>query len=77
MITENGIKRIEREGMIFIVLVHYRDGAVGVSQEGYKTLEGARDFIKSRSDYNGQLFTNWCVETEKHIYEIKGIQIVE
>lgn len=64
--------------MIFIVFVHYLEtGAKAVSQEGYKTLEGAMNFIKSRSDYAGQPFTNWCVETEKHIYEIKDIQIAE
>ena len=64
--------------MIFIIFVHYiNTGAKAVSQEGYKTLEGAVNFIKSRSDYNGQPLTNWCVETDEHIYEIKAIQIAE
>ena len=64
--------------MIFAVVVHnIKDGATAVSQIGYKTLEGAMNFIKSRSDYKGQPFTNWCVVTEAHIYEIKDIQIWE
>ena len=64
--------------MIFAVKVHYKkNGAIGVSQIGYKTLEGAMNFIKSRSDYNGQPFTNWCVETPDHIYKIFDIQIAD
>ena len=64
--------------MIFAVMVrNIKDGAAAVSQIGYTTLEGAMNFIKSRSDYKGQPFTNWCVETEEHIYEIKDIQIAE
>lgn len=62
--------------MIFAIEVYYKKGgAHAVSREGYKTLEGAMNFIKSRSDYNGQLFTNWCVETPEHIYRIFDIQI--
>lgn len=62
--------------MIFAVKVYYKKtGAWAVSQVGYKTLEGAMNFIKSRSDYNGQPFTNWSVETPDHIYEITDIQI--
>lgn len=61
--------------MIFAVKVHQKDGAVAVSQIGYRTLQGAIDFIKSRSDYKGQPITNWCVETDEHIYEIFDIQI--
>lgn len=47
----------------------------GISQVGYKTLEGALQFIRSRSDYAGQSVTNWRVETEDHIYTIKDIKI--
>ena len=64
--------------MIYIVIVHnIKKPVTAVSQIGYKTLEEAMNFIKSRSDYKGQPFTNWCVETEAHIYEIKDIQIEE
>lgn len=64
--------------MIFIVIVHnIKKPITAVSQIGYKTLEGAMNFIKSRSDYKGQPFTGWNVVTEEHIYEIKDIQIAE
>ncbi len=64
--------------MIFAVKVYYkRQEHWDVSREGYKTLEGAMNFIRSRSDYSGQLFTNWCVETPDHIYQIIDIQIAD
>lgn len=63
---------------VYIILVHHRWAPkTNVSQEGYKTLEAAMDFIRSRSDYKGQEFTDWLVVTEEHIYEIKDIQIAE
>jgi hypothetical protein len=62
--------------MIFIVEIYYKKhGATAVSQIGYRTLQGAIDFIKSRSDYVDQPITNWTVETRDHIYIIKDIQI--
>jgi hypothetical protein len=64
--------------MIFAVKVNYKKQELwDVSREGYTTLEGAMNFIKSRSDYKGQPFTNWCVETPDHIYMIIDIQIAE
>lgn len=64
--------------MIFVIEVrNKKHGWKGISQVGYKTLEGAMRFIRSRSDYAGQTVENWRVETEDHIYTIKDIQIEE
>lgn len=49
-----------------------------ISQEGYKTLDAAVAFIKSRSDYNGDC----CVKnyrkllTQENLYEIFEVDIV-
>ena len=64
--------------MVYIVKVYCKkDGSVGVSQIGYRTLQGAFRFIMSRSDYTGQPFdcSSWRVETPDHIYEITDIKI--
>lgn len=62
--------------LIYLVIVHYKNvKQLAVSQVGYKTLEGAMNFIKSRSDYNGQPFVGWNVETDECVYKILDIQI--
>lgn len=62
--------------MVYIVKVYCKKGGVvSVSQIGYRTLQGAMRFVMSRSDYTGQPFDNWRVETPAHIYEITDIKI--
>ena len=64
--------------MVYVIEVTNKKHAwKGVSQVGYKTLEGALRFIRSRSDYAGQSVENWRVETDDHIYTIKDIHIEE
>lgn len=64
--------------MVYVVKVYFKKGGtMSVSQIGYRTLEGAMRFVMSRSDYSGQPFDNWRVETPAHIYEITDVQITD
>lgn len=67
----------------YVILVENRkQGGCRVSQESYKTEEGARNFIRKRSDYAGEdfktIFENeieigwlgWVYYGKENIYQI-------